>query len=59
MASSSQAQGTSMKTHHGSDVLDGEEHVHIANNNEAGGKKTKHGSLWEEPYRHVGIKEEG
>ena len=49
-----------MKTHHGSDVLDGEEHVHIANNNEAGGKKkTKHGSLWEEPYRHVGIKEEG
>lgn len=30
-----------MKTHHGSDVLDGEEHVHIANNNEAGGKKNK------------------
>ena len=39
MASSSQTQGTSIKTDQGSDVLDGEEHVHIANNNAAGGKK--------------------
>lgn len=29
-------QGTSMKTDHGPDVLDAEEHVHIANNNAAG-----------------------
>lgn len=60
MASSSQAQGTSMKTDRGSDVLDGEEHVHIANNNSAGKiKKKKHGSLLGELYCHVGIKAEG
>jgi len=45
-----------MKTDHGSDVLDGEEHVHIANNSAAG---KKHGSLWGESYCHAGIKEEG
>ena len=30
-----------MKTDRGSDVLDGEEHVHIANNNSAGKIKKK------------------
>ena len=54
MASSSQTQGTSMKTDQGSDVLDGEEHVHIANNNAAGGNKNNmdlcggiHIAMWE------------
>lgn len=49
-----------MKTDRGSDVLDGEEHVHIANNNSAGKiKKKKHGSLLGELYCHEGIKAEG